>query len=422
MRAAGHDHTSVATVVEQDVVGSASPITVSSAPRPLLPGWLAVTAVVLVAIDLRPGVVSIGPVLTLIRQDFGLDHARASLLTAIPDLIMGILALPTPWLARRFGRDRMLLIALALLCASMLGRAFVHGVGLLLLSTAGVGAGIAVAGSLVAGFIKANFASKAALFTGIYATALSFGSTISAASTGPISIAASSGWRFATGIWSALGLIAMIAWSIVTLEERKLRIEEREVVSKSRLPLRNRTAWMIALYFAVNNFLFYAMLAWTAPMFREYGFSPTTSGLLLASFTTAFMCGNPVFGALSKSHDRRGWLGACAVLTILGLIPLALAPSLAPFVWISLAAFGLGGGFTLGMTLPLDNANDVEEANVWNAFTLTVGYLIAAGGPLTVGILRDATGSFRLPLWILVVFAFIMLALTALLRPHKQVR
>lgn len=94
----------------------------------------------------------------------------------------------------------------------------------------------------------------------------------------------------------------------------------------------------------------------------------------------------------------------------------------APFLWIPLAAFGLGGGFTLAMTLPLDNTSSVEEANVWNAFTLTVGYLLAAAGPLTVGELRDATGSFGLAIWLLVVLAALLVVLAAVLRPRQLIR
>ena len=71
------------------------------------------------------------------------------------------------------------------------------------------------------------------------------------------------------------------------------------------------------------------------------------------------------------------------------------------------------------MTLPLDNTSSVEEANVWNAFTLTVGYLLAATGPLTVGELRDATGGFGLALWLLVVLAALLIVLAAVLRPRQ---
>lgn len=98
---------------------------------------------------------------------------------------MGALALPTPWLARRFGRDRVILTALVVLFGSILVRAFAGSVGQLLASTFGVGAGIAIAGAL-GGFIKARFPTRAALFMGLYATSLSLDSTVSAALTGPV--------------------------------------------------------------------------------------------------------------------------------------------------------------------------------------------------------------------------------------------
>lgn len=188
----------------------------------------------------------------------------------------------------------------------------------------------------------------------------------------------------------------------------------------AQLPLRNITAWMIALFFALSNFLFYAIVAWTAPMYREFGSTPTVAGLLLAAFTLAFTCGNPVFGALSRSHDRRGWIALSVGMTLVGLLALALAPTWAPFMCLPFAAFGLAGTFTLAMTLPLDNTKTVDEANTWNGFVLTVGYLIAAGGPITVGWLRDKSGDFRLPLWTLVVLVVFMLALTPFLRPHVE--
>ncbi len=383
---------------------------------------LAVAAVLLVAIDLRPGIVSVGPILPSIIDEFGLSHATAALLVTIPDLLMGLLALPTPWLVRRYGRDPVLLSALLLLCLSTLARSFSGNVTGLLLATAGVGAGIAMAGALIAGFIKARFPTKAAMMMGIYATALSFGSTISAGATGPVAANVAGGWRVASGMWSLLGLFAIVGWLAVAIREHRHRAAAGGVVRlpSHRLPLGNRTAWFIALYFACDNFLFYALLSWTAPMYREYGLSPTVAGLVLASFTAVFMCANPVFGWLSRSEDRRVGLAVSGGLTTLGLVLLALAPTTAPFVVIPICAFGLGGGFTLGMTLPLDNTHSVEEANVWNAFVLTVGYLIAAGGPLLVGIVRDLSGDFRPSIWLLAVVGGAMLLLSPFLRPHHQ--
>lgn len=384
--------------------------------------WFAITAIVVVAVALRPGIVSVGPILRSIIDEFHLTHAAASLLTTIPDLLMGLLALPTPWLARRFGRDPVLLVALLVLCVSMAARAFSSNTSALLLSTAGVGAGIAIVGALIAGFIKASFPTKAAVLMGIYATALSFGSTLSAGATGSIAANFTGGWRLASGVWSILGAFAVLAWlGIAIREHRHRRINApAAAAARTRLPLRNRTAWLVAIFFAFDNFLFYSMLAWTAPMYHEHGLTIAKAGLVLAGFTFAFMCANPIFGWLSKSDDRRGWLAVCAILTVAGLIGVAAAPALAPFVFVPLCAFGLGGGFTHGMTLPLDNTHSIEEANVWNAFVLTVGYLIAAAGPLLVGAIRDRAGDFRPSIWLLVALSAGMLLLTPFLRPHHH--
>lgn len=121
---------------------SAFPMTIQTGERRVLSMFAALVCIVLVALGLRPGIVSIGPLLPRIIAQFGLSHTQASLLTAIPTLLMGLLALPAPWLARRFGRDRMILIALALLAAASLLRAFAGSAALLFVATAGIGAGM----------------------------------------------------------------------------------------------------------------------------------------------------------------------------------------------------------------------------------------------------------------------------------------
>jgi MFS transporter, CP family, cyanate transporter len=383
---------------------------------------LLVVAMVVIAMALRPGIASIGPVLPLISQEFSLSHAMASLLTTIPILLMGLLALPSPWLARRFGRNSVLLASLVLLFVSMAARTFASNVPFLLLTTAGVGAGIAIAGTLFAGLIKSRFPTRVAMMMSIYAVALAFSSMVSAAATGPIAAwAGANGWRLGTGIWTPVALIADFAGLAILIRERRGTVVVAvKAPPAARLPLTNRTAWLVALFFACDNFLFFALLSWTAPMYLEHGLSTASAGIVLATYTMAFTVGIPVFGSLSRAHDRRGWLAVCGALAVAGTLGLALKPLLMPHVWIAVAAFGLGGGFTLGMTLPLDSVHNADEANTWNAFAMTVGYLIAAAGPLLVGLLRDITGAFQAPVWLLFIVSFGMLTLTPFLSPHKH--
>lgn len=385
---------------------------------PAVGGILAIAAIVIVAMSLRPGIVSVGPILPSIIDEFQLSHATASLLVSIPDVLMGLLALPTPWLARRFGRNPVLLTALVSLALSIFARAFSTAASELLMTTVGVGIGIAIAGALVAGFIKEYFPARAAFVMGIYATALSFGSSLSAAITGPIATNAESGWRVASGIWSIFGLFAIIAWLAVVMSERRNAVAERKQTAVMRLPIKNRKAWGIALYFACINFLFYSLLSWITSVYVEIGFSTTTAGFILATFLVVFMAANPIFGWLSKSLDRRAWLAGCGLFAMAGLVPLAVVPDLAPFLFIAVCAIGLGGAFTLAMTLPLDNTRSVEEANSWNAFVMMVAYIVAATGPLLVGRLRDLNGNFQIAMWLLVAVAALMCVLSPFLKPN----
>ena len=186
------------------------------------------------------------------------------------------------------------------------------------------------------------------------------------------------------------------------------------------MPLRNGTAWLIALFFACNNFVFYGFISWIAPMYVEYGRTPTSAGLILASFTLAFMVANPLFGVLSRNEDRRVMLAVSAGIALVGTLSLAIAPDAMPFVAVPLLAFGTGGAFTLAMTLPLDNTANAEEANAWNAFVLLVSYVVAAAGPLLMGYLRDATESFHPSLWLMVGVSTVMLMSTPFLRPYHH--
>ena len=119
-------------------VGDAS--TVPRRRSALLPAL----AIVVVAVNLRPAVAGVGPVLPDLRAGLPLSGAAAGVLTTLPVLCFGLLATAAPRLARRFGAERVLLGATAVLTAGLLLRPLdVPGVGhlpALLAGTAGCAA------------------------------------------------------------------------------------------------------------------------------------------------------------------------------------------------------------------------------------------------------------------------------------------
>ena len=146
----------------------------------------------------------------------------------------------------------------------------------------------------------------------------------------------------------------------------------------------------------------------------------SAAGAVLAGFTVFFMLASLLVGILSQSLDRRRWLAGCALLSTIGLAGMVATPGAWPWLWVPVCAVGLGGAFAMAMTLPLDYTHSPDEANRWNAFVLTVGYLIAASGPFLMGLLRDDSGDFVLAYQMLVVVSLLMLAISPLLKPHRM--
>ena len=388
----------------------------NAAAKPPSPRW-AGAGLIILALALRPAIMSVGPILTSIQQSFGLSYTQASMLTSIPNVCMGFLALLAPFLAKRFGTNSTIIASLVLLGLATALRATVGTTSALLFSTAIIGAGIAIANTLVAGWIKQNYDSRAALFMGLFSTGLSAGALIATSSTLAISTVCGS-WRAGAGVWAVLSLSGTLAWLLMA-RAHPTPTGVKGTGASVKLPWRNSKAWLVALYFGCSQFLSYAVFAWLAPSMLEMQTSTLKPEFLLSGFTLAFTVANFVMGLVAGSApDRRAWILISTVMTIVGIAGLAFVSSLSPTVFILLIAVGLGAALTLGLTLPLDHTSSAEEANAWTVFSSLIGYLIAAVGPYGFGALRDVSGAFTVPYGLLFVVSLLMLALTPLLGPR----
>ncbi|RBQ07978.1 CynX/NimT family MFS transporter [Pedobacter miscanthi] len=381
---------------------------------------LYIIGIVLIAMALRPALVSVGPSINAVKDSFGLSHALVAMLISIPDFLMGALALPMPYLAQKIGRDKMILVGLAMIGMATAFRGMATNVAGLFISTAIIGAGIAIVGTLLSGFIKEKFPNRTSLIIGIYSTTLSIGSTVAAVSTTPIAEYAGS-WRISLGIWGIIAIPGIVMWQLIS--RRELGNPPSETPGKrALLPWKNGSAWKIAVYFAGVNLIFYSLLAWTVATLTERGISAESAGWLLGCFTLCFMLASPIIGLVSRGADRRKWLVGSALLAACGLLGIGHLWIDAALLWISLTAIGLGAAFTLGMTLPLDFTVTPAQTNSWAAFVMAVGYLVASIGPFLLGSLRDATGNFTLPIDVLIGAALVMAIAGFFLVPSQRER
>jgi MFS transporter, CP family, cyanate transporter len=392
---------------------------VTGATAPLLVGLL------LVALNLRPAISSVPPVLETIRQDLGLGRAYLGLLTTIPVLCMSIFALAAPKISGRIGAERAVLWSVILIGVAVAGRLAAGQPGVLFITTLVAGIGIAVAQSLLPAVVKGWFPDRAALVTGLYTVGITGGLALAALTTVPIERTLGGFWPGALAAWSLLAAVAAVFWLPLTARARSVSLPE-VAHERARLPWRSGRAWSVAFFFGAESCLFFSSLTWIAPLYVDQGLDEGHTGLLLAVFALVRVPSAFLFPTLAdRSGDRRPWLALTLILATFSFCAAGLVPLVtpwAPWVWVVVLGLGVGGLFPLALTLPLDYSANADEAGRLTAMTFFVGYVVAAVGPVAVGALRDATGGYAVPFVALAALSVAMLVSSFQFRPRSAPR
>jgi CP family cyanate transporter-like MFS transporter len=369
--------------------------------RRSLVGWL--VAVVLVSLNMRPAIASVPPIVDEIRGAYGLSAAAAGALTALPVVCMGLFAPAAAWVAGRWGTGRAIGGALVLLVAATAVRPL-GGSALLFLGTVVVGIGVAVGGALLPALVRARFPDRVGPMTGVYTTALIGGALVAAGATEPLRGVLPATWRGALAFWALPAFVALVAW----LLWRPVSIVASAAAS-SWSPWRSRAAWYATVYMGGQSLLYYAVLAWLSARYTELGWTPRAAGGLLALFSAAQLVTALGLPALARRDPRPAVVGALST-TMISLALIALAPLAAPAVWAVLLGLGVGGSFALALTVVGLVAPSPQDTPRAAGMAFFIGYLVASAGPVAVGLLHDATGSYRWPYLALVGVGLVTLA------------
>ncbi|MFD6136106.1 CynX/NimT family MFS transporter [Isoptericola sp. NPDC060257] len=371
--------------------------------RPLGAG--AVVAIVLAALNLRPGVVAVSPLLGEILAEEGLSATAGGVLTTLPVLCFGLLAPVAPGLARRVGLERALFGSLVLLCLGFALR-LVPGIAPLLVGTLAVGSAIGLGNVLLPALIKRDFADRVGLMTGLYSMALSGGAALAAGLTVPIATATGMDWRAALASWGLLAVVGAVVWAPRALRSTgvvaTLRPPGATPADAVRSVWRSPLAWAVTVLMGTQSLSFYAVNAWLPEIFVAAGRSVAVGGWLLALTNLLGIVGSFVTPVLAGRMRRQRGIGVVIVALITtGLVGLILAPD-AAVLWVVLLGLGQGGGISLALTLMALRTENAARTSELSGMAQSAGYVLAACGPLGLGVAHDATGSWTAPLVLLV--------------------
>jgi CP family cyanate transporter-like MFS transporter len=388
-----NDHLSLDFVDQQLIDAEAD-----STPAPQLPAmrgavgrFILGASLVLIAFNLRPLFSSASALLPEVRSELGLSATGASLLTTLPVVCLGLFSPLAPRFAQRFGSERTLLGVLLLLAIGTAMRGL-QSVPLLFAGTALAGGCIAVGNVLLPGLVKRDFADRAALMTGFYTMALCAGAASAAGLTLPAERLLGSSLSAALSIWALPALLVAAIWLPQAFAGKR---QSARAGFRVEGLWKDPTAWKVTLFMGLQSALAYCVFGWLVPILRERGLDGVTAGAIVSVsvMTQAAACLVAPHLAM-RGKDQRVINVTLCIMAVIALFGLLFAPLSTVWFWAVLQGAGQGGLIAVAMIAIVLRSRDAHVAAHLSGMAQCVGYLLAALGPLIVGLIRGWTGSF----------------------------
>lgn len=362
---------------------------------------LALIGVLLIAANLRASFTAVGPVLGLMRQDLGLSGTAAGLLTSLPLLAFAAFSPAAPLLARKLGLDRALRLALLLIALGIVARSVLWEAGVWV-GTGSLGIGIAVINVLLPSLVKRDFPHRVAQVTGAYSAFQSSVAAVAAGVVVPIADASPWSWRLALGVWAGIALIAMA----VPLRRTPLRDGPEPGTAtatgigpaSATSPWTSALGWQVTIFMGLQSVPFFILVAWLPSILHDRGIAAGTAGWYLFLFQVVAILGNLGTATLAHRFTDQRMIGLTGgVLCFLTYAGLLLAPQMA-LLWTVTGGLGCGSTIVLALSLFSLRTRTHSQAAALSGMAQSVGYLLAAAGPIAFGGLHDLTGAWSIPL------------------------
>lgn len=366
-------------------------------------------AVFVAAFNLRSGISSLGAVLADALAAFGVGGSLAGVITAIPGLFFSVLGLLAVPLATRMGLSRTLFIGMALSLLGLAARPWVGDIWAFIVLTVFVTVGIALANVLLPAWIKNHGGRHIVALMTVYGSVLG----ISGAA-GPLTALLSDDFRWALFLWAVPAALQVVVWFVVVLRvgrdvptSTSPRAEQAGVEKQVSL-WRSPTAVFLMMFFGLQSMHAYIQMGWLPKILVDHGVSASTASLALAWVGSFNIVGGLIMPVIIDRLRSIVWLPVLfSALMAAGYLGLWLAPSASPLLWASLLGIG-GFCFPTAIALiPARSRVPLVTARL-SGFVQPVGYVIAAVGPLVVGVVRESTGDWSLILPVLAAICVLM--------------
>ncbi|PZE21739.1 CynX/NimT family MFS transporter [Paenibacillus xerothermodurans] len=366
--------------------------------------WL-VLGILLVAANLRAAITGLGPLVEAIRADTDLSNAITGMLTALPLFAFAALSPIAPKIAQRIGMEKTLFASLIVLTLGILMRSY-PTVLTLFIGTFIIGLAIAIGNVLLPGLIKRDFAGHVGAMTGAYSVSMNIFGALASGISVPLSVGAGLGWRGSLASWAVLGGLAILCWL------PQLRARHTSYASAAGGSIwRSALAWQVTLFMGLQSWLFYINATWLPEILHQRGMNVAEAGWMLSamqfvSLPTSFIV--PILAAHRAS--QRGIVIVTVLFHLIGYLGLLSGNTSLVWVWIICIGIAVGSSISLALAFFGLRTRSAQQASELSGMAQSIGYLLAAFGPISFGFFHDLTQAWAVPLMTLVIVSVLLLA------------
>ena len=385
-------------------------------PRALM--TLGLSGVLLLALSARTGVATLAPLAGDIDLDITLDGLYLGLLGMIPPVAYGIASWLTKPLARRMSLESLAVTVGAIAAVGHVLRGVGPNYLGLFMATVVLMLAVGVTNVLLPALVKLYAPGHIGQVTSVYSLLMAISTAIPALLV--VSFADELGWRWALASWAIVSAVAIIPWLFLLPHARaRYGAERTALLNGGASPAvaslwSSQTARWLAILFSVSGLTSYSMFAVLPQILMETA-SSSREQAAFAVFLWAMMgvplsIVTPLLAVRPRWPQRLVLVGG--VVGVAGFVGLLLAPGTLTYLWVVLMGFS-GMGFSLVLTLVGARTENHHTAAQLSGLVNTVGYGIAATGPIAAGLLAVLTGQW----WPTIVLLGLVTSVTAFAYP-----
>ncbi|WP_339727077.1 MFS transporter [uncultured Psychrobacter sp.] len=381
----------------------------SNLPSSRFTSWLVLCAMILLATNMRAPIVALGSIAPVVKDALDISEFQIGWLGAVPMLSFAVGALISPAIGKRFGLENTLIAMIGLLTVGMIIRTAIPTWSGFLIGTLLLTLAIGFANTLAAPVIKQRTPQHIPLITGLFSLTMTTAAGIVAGVVLPLS--AQVGWQWALGGWTILGVFAFVIWLFLRV---RLGSSNHQAVIPAALGSsdismwRTTFAWQIAIFMGLQSLLFYTVASFLPSIWVSKGLSAVSAGQMGSVFQ--FMAPVSILSLtwlVNRGRPIQALAVFAAVLNVIGILGVSYLSTDLAWLWSGMMGMGCSAIFTLSMMLFSMRTYTTNQASELSGMAQAVGYIIAFFGPLGTGWLHETTGSWSVPLFIMLILMIV---------------